>query len=166
MRIFPPHPKRGFIYAGAQAPWTRTGTQSGKYTRANAGTTQADRGERVTSFLTERTYAIVDELIRIGREVGASPASIALAWVQSRPGVASTIIGARRLDQLEQNLAGLDVRLSAEQVSALNAVSEPALNLPAGMQKFVTMFTHGGMTVNGLAAPAWPLAPKSDQERY
>ena len=72
---------------------------------------KADRGERVTSFLNERTYAIIDELLRIGREIGASPASVALAWVQSRPGVASTIIGARRMDQLEQNLAALDVTL-------------------------------------------------------
>ena len=45
-------------------------------------------------------------------------------------------------------------------------VSEPSLNFPAGMLKFVTMFTHGGMTVNGVTAPAWPLAPASDGERY
>ena len=42
------------------------------------------------------------------RSCRPSPASVALAWVQGRPGVASTIIGARRLDQLEQNLAALD----------------------------------------------------------
>jgi aryl-alcohol dehydrogenase-like predicted oxidoreductase len=54
---------------------------------------------------------IIDELARIAREIGATSAAVALAWVQSRPGVASTIIGARRLDQLEQNLAALDVTL-------------------------------------------------------
>ena len=145
-------------------PWSplRGGVLSGKYTRANAGSVKADRGERVTSFLNERTYAIIDELIRIGRELAASPASVALAWVQSRPGVASTIIGARRIDQLEQNLAALDVTLSLAHLAALNAVSEPSLNFPGGMLRFVTMFTHGGMTVNGVTAPDWPLAPKAD----
>src|SRR3954471_10836174 len=87
-------------------PWSplRGGALSGKYTRANAATMKADRGERVTAYLTEKGYAIVDELIRIGRELNTSAAAIALAWLQSRAGVASTIIGARRLDQLEQNL--------------------------------------------------------------
>jgi hypothetical protein len=48
----------------------------------------------------------------------------------------------------------------------LKAVSEPVLNFPAGMLKFVTMFTHGGMTVNGITAPAWPMAPRTDGERH
>ena len=56
--------------------------------------------------------------------------------------------------------------LSAAQIDALNAVSEPALSFPAGMLKFVTMFTHGGLTVNGVTAPAWPMSPKTDSERY
>ena len=68
--------------------------------------------------------------MRIAGELGTSPASVALAWVQSRPGVTSTIIGARRLDQLEQNLAALDITLRDADVAALNAVSEPTLNFP------------------------------------
>ena len=55
-------------------PWSplRGGVLSGKYTRENAGTMKADRGERVTNFLTERNYMIIDELIRIGRELACS----------------------------------------------------------------------------------------------
>jgi aryl-alcohol dehydrogenase-like predicted oxidoreductase len=149
-------------------PWSplRGGVLSGKYTRANAGQVTADRGTRVTDYLNERTYRIVDELQRVAAETGASVASVALAWLQGRPGVASTIIGARRLDQLDQNLAGLDVALTPAQVTALDAVSEPVLPFPAGMLRFIGMFTQGGMTVNGVTAPAWPLAPKSDAERY
>jgi aryl-alcohol dehydrogenase-like predicted oxidoreductase len=139
---------------------------SGKYTRENAGTLKADRGERVTNFLTERNYAIIDELIRIGKELACSPAAVALAWVQAQPGVASTIIGARRMDQLEQNLAALDITLTAEHDAALKAVSEPVLNFPAGMLKFVGMFTHGGLTVNGVSAPTWPAAPARDGDRH
>jgi hypothetical protein len=86
--------------------------------------------------------------------------------VQGRDGVASTIIGARRLDQLEQNLAGLDTTLTPAHVAALDAVSEPVLNFPAGMLKFVAMFMQGGITVNGQTAPVWPMAPKQDSDRY
>lgn len=99
-----------------------------------ASTVTAARGERVTS--NERNYAIVDELIRVAREVNSTPAAVALAWVQTRPGVTSTIIGARRLDQLDQNLAALDVTLDAAHVEALNLVSKPALNFPAGFLAF------------------------------
>src|SRR5882762_820487 len=90
-------------------PWSplKSGVLSGKYTRENAATLKADRGERVTAALGEKVYAIIDELAGIAKEAGAAPASVALAWVQARPGVASTIIGARRMDQLDQNLAAL-----------------------------------------------------------
>lgn len=149
-------------------PWSplRGGVLSGKYTRANAAQAKPDRGDRVTSFLTERNLAIIDEVIRIAGELGASPASVALAWVQSRPGVTSTIIGARRLDQLEQNLAALDLTLRDTDIAALNKVSEPALNFPAPFFRMIPLFAQGGTTVNGTQSVAWPLMPKSDAERY
>ena len=56
--------------------------------------------------------------------------------------------------------------MSAAHLSALNAVSEPTLNFPAGFLKFIGMFSQGGLTVNGEASPPWPMAPKSDAERY
>src|SRR5580765_4648088 len=82
-------------------PWSplKSGVLSGKYTRENAATVTADRGERVTATLGEKVYTIIDELARIAKEAGATAASVALAWVHGRRGVASTIIGARRLDQ-------------------------------------------------------------------
>ena len=149
-------------------PWSplRGGALSGKYTRENAATAKADRGERVTQFLNERTYAIVDELVKTGKAHGTTPAAIALAWVKSRPGVASTIIGARRLDQLEQNLAALDVKLSADEIASLDKLSEPTLNFPAGFLKFAQTFMHAGATVNGEKSATWPMAPASDRERY
>jgi len=52
-------------------------------------------------------------------------AEVALAWVTDRPGVTSTILGARTLEQLETNLAAADLHLSAEEVSALDAASTP-----------------------------------------
>jgi aryl-alcohol dehydrogenase-like predicted oxidoreductase len=149
-------------------PWSplKSGVLSGKYTRENAASVKADRGERVTQNLGEKVYSIIDELIAIGKELGSSPASIALAWVQGRPGVASTIIGARRMDQLDQNLAALDVTLSRDQVARLDKLSKPTLGFPMQFLNVASMFSQGGTTVNGEASTVWPLAPKSDAERY
>ncbi len=149
-------------------PWSplKSGVLSGKYTRENAASVKADRGERVTQNLGEKVYGIIDELIAVGKELGASPASVALAWVQGRPGVASTIIGARRLDQLDQNLAALALALSADQVARLDKLSKPTLSFPMQFLNVASMFSQGGTTVNGEASTVWPLAPKSDAERY
>jgi aryl-alcohol dehydrogenase-like predicted oxidoreductase len=149
-------------------PWSplRSGVLSGKYTRENAKTTKADRGERVTQFLDERTFAILDEVARIAKAHNTNSAAIALAWVQSRPGVASTIIGARRLDQLEQNLEALDLKLAPEEIAALDKLSAPTLNFPATFLKSAIMFMHAGATVNGEKSVVWPLLPKNDAERY
>jgi aryl-alcohol dehydrogenase-like predicted oxidoreductase len=133
-------------------PWgpLRGGALSGKYTRANAGQLHADRGARVTAYLNEPTYRIVDELVRIGREIGATPATVAVAWVQARAGVASTIIGARTREQLEQNLTAADVSLTSGQIAALDAISEPALPFPEPfLRSIANHVMHAGATVNG-----------------
>jgi aryl-alcohol dehydrogenase-like predicted oxidoreductase len=149
-------------------PWSplKSGALSGKYTRENAGKVKADRGAWVESNLNERTYSVLDVLQRVAKEAGTTPAHVALAWVQGRPGVSSTIIGARTLEQLESNLGALEVKLTAEQVAALDAVSQPSLNFPAGFLQGAPTFMHGGLTVNGVTAPPLPWAPKSDAERY
>lgn len=149
-------------------PWSplKSGALSGKYTRANAGTVKADRGAWVLSALGEKTYAVVDKLIEMARALGTTPARIALAWVQARPGVASTIIGARTVEQLDDNLAALELRLSPEQVVELDALSKPTLNFPAGFLEQGGSFMHGGLTVNGDAAAPNPILPSNDAERY
>jgi len=86
--------------------------------------------------------------------------------VSSRPGVSSTIIGARTLQQLEDNLGALEVKLTPEQLASLDEVSKPALNFPADFLQNAPVFMHGGLTVNGVTAPPWPLAPKPGAQRY
>jgi aryl-alcohol dehydrogenase-like predicted oxidoreductase len=149
-------------------PWSplKSGALSGKYTRENAGKVQGDRGPWVMSALGEKTYAIVDELQKIGKALDTTPARVALAWVQSRPGVTSTILGARSVKQLDDNLAALDVKLAPEHVAALDALSAPTLNFPAAFLSRVGMFMHPGLTVNGETAGPNPMVPKSDAERY
>lgn len=149
-------------------PWSplRGGVLTGKYTRENAASVEPGRGQRVTAYLQETTFTIVDELVRIAGELETTPAAVALAWVQTRPGVASTIIGARSLDQLDQNLAALDVALQPEHEAALDRVSTPAPSFPAAMLRMAGMIMHGGATVNGEPSEPWPMAPAAGTARY
>ncbi len=149
-------------------PWSplKSGVLSGKYTRENHGKVKADRGGWAESNLNERTYALVDELIRISQALDTSPARVALAWVQGRPGVSSTIIGARTLEQLDQNLGALDVKLTAEQVTKLNALSKPQLNFPFAFLKGASMLMHPGLTVNGVSAPPMPPELEGNKKQY
>jgi aryl-alcohol dehydrogenase-like predicted oxidoreductase len=144
-------------------PWSPLagGVLSGKFRREDAATATSERGTRVLSRLTERTFTIVDEVGRVAAAIGSTPAAVALAWVQARPGVASTIIGARRLDQLDANLAALDVRLAPEHVQALDAVSTPVLNFPAAFLAGSVNFMHNGLTVNGVPSQAMDLLQPS-----
>lgn len=149
-------------------PWSplKGGVLSGKYTRANAGKVDAGRGEWVKNHLTERAYTIVDHLVRIARELSTTPSRVALAWVQGRPGVASSILGARTLDQLNDNLGALDVRLRPEDLRTLDEASAPTLNFPHEFLKFANNTSQGGTTINGVPSQVWALAPKSDAERH
>ena len=81
---------------------------------------------------------------------------MALAWLRARAGVTSIIIGARRLAQLDQNLAALDLPLAAEQMEALDRLSEPVLNFPARFLKNAANLMHNGATVNGEATQPNP----------
>jgi len=58
------------------------------------------------------------------------------------------------------------VPLTAEHKAALDAVSEPTLSFPHQFLKFASMISGGGVTVNGESSVPWPMAPKSDAERY
>jgi aryl-alcohol dehydrogenase-like predicted oxidoreductase len=149
-------------------PWSplKSGLLSGKYTRENATTVKSDRGAWIKSSLNEKTYGIIDELIKIAKELESTPARVALAWVQGRPGVTSTILGARTVAQLEDNVAALDVKLTPPQIASLNALSKPALNFPADFLSRTGSFMHPGLTVNGDTAAPSPMTPKNDSERY
>jgi aryl-alcohol dehydrogenase-like predicted oxidoreductase len=149
-------------------PWSplKSGVLSGKYTRANLARQQPDRGNWVFSALSDKAFDIIEKLAEIAKALDTTSARVALGWVAGRPGVTSTILGARTLAQLDDNLAALDVKLTAEQVAALDALSTPTLDFPADFVKMGNVFMHGGATVNGEAAMAWPLAPKNDSERY
>jgi diketogulonate reductase-like aldo/keto reductase len=103
---------------------------------------------------------------KIAKELGTTVPRIALSWVQNRPGVTSTIIGARTMEQLDDNIGALDVKLTPEHVAALDKASTPALPFPTDMLSMVPAFAYGGTTINGQPSKAWPQAPQSDGERF
>lgn len=80
-------------------------------------------------LFTERNFAIVDVLRAVAEEVDRPMAQLALAWAAGRIGVSSILIGASRVEQLRQNIAALDIVLSAGHQTRLDvAGAPPALN--------------------------------------
>jgi len=115
-------------------PWSPLGGGwlSGKYQRDQrpTGATRLgddpDRGmEAYDRRGTERTWNVVDAVQKVAEDRGVSMAEVALAWVTARPGVTSTILGARTLSQLETNLRAADLHLTAAETAALEAASDP-----------------------------------------
>ncbi|HEY2152576.1 MAG TPA: aldo/keto reductase [Vicinamibacterales bacterium] len=137
-------------------PWSplKSGVLSGKYTRATSGQVKGDRGAFLDSFLNERAFAVVDALGEIASAHESTVARVALAWVRAQPGVSSTIIGARRVAQLDDNVGAVDVRLTSEELSRLDALTKPTFGFPQNMQPMFPAIHHGGTTVNGVSAPA------------
>ena len=93
-------------------------------------------------------------------------AQAALRWVMDRPGVASTIIGARSIAQLDDNMAAMAVRLDAEDIALLDGVSRPELPFPCEFLDFVRTGIQNGTTVNGIPSEPWPMSPRNDAERW
>lgn len=138
-------------------PWSplKSGFLSGKFRRGGEGRVDTTRTNMV-GVPSEADYGIIETVVEVAAELGISPASVALAWVRSQAGVTSTLIGARRLDQLKANLDSLEVTLSAEQIGKLSAVSRPKLNFPAeNNDTLAPMLAFSGMTVDGKTVPSF-----------
>jgi aryl-alcohol dehydrogenase-like predicted oxidoreductase len=149
-------------------PWSplRGGVLSGKFRRDSRPKHGETRVADNSPHLNERTFALVDELVALGAEIGASPAQVALHWVQSSPGVTSTIIGAKRLSQLEDNLGALDITLSPDQRARLLAASAFDKHFPHNFLDTIRPAIQNGATINGQKSDAWPLSPKGDADRH
>jgi len=113
------------------------GLLSGKYSREN----QKPEDSRRSSFDfpivdKERTWRILDVLRPIAKSHNTNVATIALAWVLAKPFVTSVIIGAKRVDQLQENLAAVDVKLAEEEIKQLDEVSALPPEYPGWMVPF------------------------------
>jgi aryl-alcohol dehydrogenase-like predicted oxidoreductase len=139
-------------------PWSplKSGRLSGKYSRNGSGPVDTKRGA-VMGGPEPEEWVVIDALEAVAAEVGTSPAAVALAWVRGRPGVASTLVGVRTIDQLHANLGSLDVTLSDAQIATLDTASTPTLDFPAPYHaELAPMLGFGGATVDGRRIPVWP----------
>ena len=138
-------------------PWSplASGVLSGKYSRTTTAVEGSGRTAYTAPHLTESTFVLLDALEEIAEEHGTTVAAVALAWVRQRSAVTSTLIGARTLEQLQANLASVDVTLTDEQISELNALTTPQLGYPYSMVDSMVGFQQGDTTVNGLTAQAF-----------
>jgi aryl-alcohol dehydrogenase-like predicted oxidoreductase len=77
------------------------------------------------TLFTDRNWRIVDALRGVASEMGETPTRVALAWVLSRPGVDTALMGVSRVSQLRDNITATDLHLPAEQIATLDAASAP-----------------------------------------
>jgi len=117
-------------------PWSPLagGLLSGKFSRD----AKSPEGARRATFDfppvdLEKAFRIIDTMKPIADARGVSVARIALAWLLHQPHVTSVIIGARNIAQLEDNVAATDVRLSADDLTALDKVSALIAEYPGWM---------------------------------
>jgi aryl-alcohol dehydrogenase-like predicted oxidoreductase len=108
------------------------GILTGKYNKAGSDKDGRYSSEMMQGFLPdrERQDRIVAALEKVSGETGASLAQVALAWLRYRPIPVIPIIGARKLKQLEDNLASLKLNLTPEQVKTLDDASSIVLGFP------------------------------------
>jgi len=122
-------------------PWSplRGGWLSGKYRRDMAAPPAGTRIEKAekegwsenwTTYNTERTWRIIDELLAVSAELGKEPSQVALRWLIQRPGVTAPIVGVRTMAHLESNLGAAGWTLSDEQMARLTEISEPTPPYP------------------------------------
>jgi len=101
------------------------GVLTGKYKAGQAPPpdSRAARGGLWARMLDDQSIELAEEVGKAAAEMGATPAAVALAWVLTRRGVTSVIIGPRTFEQYEQNMAGFDLELSPALVKRLSDAS-------------------------------------------
>jgi aryl-alcohol dehydrogenase-like predicted oxidoreductase len=101
------------------------GVLTGKYARHGDSTdSQRASSQRIQSYLQmDSTWVLLDVLKQVGDDHGKSTSQIALAWLLNRESITSPIIGPRTIDQLEDNLGGVGVELTAAQIEAIETAS-------------------------------------------
>lgn len=138
-------------------PWSPLagGFLSGKYKRGATGNFGRLSGANPfgDSKLFDRNWDVLDALNVIAAETGQAAAQIALAWVMARPGISSTIIGARTVSQIESNITAALIAINADQMARLDDVSAPTPGFSASLtQPIIRRMVFGGNEVSGWEA--------------
>jgi aryl-alcohol dehydrogenase-like predicted oxidoreductase len=157
-------------------PWSplASGFLTGKYRRDRDGGSGDGRLEKVKGTenptlkrFSDQNWKILDVLLDVSRKLGRSPAQVALNWVATQPGITSTILGASKMSQLEDNLGAIEFSISADLRQRLDEVSAPASIHPyVFFEPFLQGMIHGGASVRAWS-PSHPngRSPQSAQSR-
>lgn len=132
-----------------------SGLLSGKYKPSEEGFTgegrlNTTRGVKNPAFqkMSDRNWQIVAELETVAKELGCSMAQVAVNWIAKRPGIASVIVGASKLSQLEDNLKALDFEIPGELANRLELISRPEPQFPYSFfDGEIQGMIHGGVGV-------------------
>ena len=134
-------------------PWSplASGFLSGKYKRAgNDGQGDGrleklkDSGNPGFAKFTEQNWKILDALVQVAKQINRPPAQVALNWVANRAGITSTILGASKMQQLEDNLGAIEFAIPTELRKRLDEVSAPASIHPyVFFEPFLQKMIHG-----------------------
>ncbi len=117
-------------YGFAILPWSPLagGFLTGKYKRNEPrvqGARFSESNEWTDRHFTDRAFTVLETIESIANEKGCTISQLALAWVTQQPGVTSPIIGPRTMDQLEDNLASLNIQITDQDRSMLDQVAPP-----------------------------------------
>ncbi|GCL48982.1 putative aldo/keto reductase [Microcystis aeruginosa NIES-3804] len=122
------------------------GVLTGKYNQPHPVDGRLSMTDQPFQIL-DRDLKIAETVLEIAREIGKSPAQVALNWLRNRPNSVIPIIGARRLSQLHDNLACVDFNLTGEQLQRLDNISAISLGFPHELlaSQFVRDILLGGV---------------------
>ena len=166
--ILPWSPLAGGFLAGKYKRSGNTGVGDGRHEVTK------NSGNPVFNKFTEHNWKVLDALLQVAKQLNKPPSQVALNWVATQPGVTSTIIGATKLAQLEDNLAALDFEIPAAQCQRLDEASalepiQPYIFYGSNIQPMVTGGTSTrawtpARATGGATVPAEP-AKASAAER-
>ena len=117
-------------------PWSplSMGVLTGKYSAPSAEVAPPEQGRGAliakSERVTERVLKIADTVRGVAQEMGRTPAQVALAWTLLNPAVTAPIIGVRTPEQLNENLASLELAFTEEQIASLDQTSRIELGFP------------------------------------
>jgi len=103
-----------------------SGVLTGKYNKESS----AEGRAKLWGSISERKLTIAQAVVDIAEEIGRSPSQVALNWARQQPGLVIPIVGARRVNQIEDNLACLEFTLSESHLAKLDEISQIDAGFP------------------------------------
>jgi aryl-alcohol dehydrogenase-like predicted oxidoreductase len=110
-------------------PWSplARGFLAGNRTPEKSGPTARSKSDGFahSMYYRDDDFTVVDRVVELAEQHGATPAQIALAWILRKPGITAPIIGASKMPHLEQAVAALEIKLSDEDIAFLEEPYRP-----------------------------------------